>query len=140
MDLWLKIDKTNVTIRISIYGLLCVPIFRQNEQLWFFRPKFAQKWILGSEFQICKSRFVISTCTIPCLPFFSKNGLLWLFRSKFGETENYVRYFGSNNVEGFAESWIEAEMCWVEVDGAEWRLKCDGWRWMELSGAGWSWA
>ena len=29
----------------------CVPIFRKNRQLWFFRPKFAQKWILGLEFR-----------------------------------------------------------------------------------------
>ena len=30
---------------------------------------------------------------------------------------NYVQYFGSNNVEGVVESWVEAEMSWVEVDG-----------------------
>ena len=34
---------------------------------------------------------------------------------------NYVRYFGSNNVEGVAESWVETEMSWVGVDGAGWR-------------------
>ena len=43
-----------------------------------------------------------------------------------------MQYFGSNIVEGVAESWVEAEMSWVEVDGA-------GWRWMELGGGGWSW-
>ena len=32
-----------------------------------------------------------------------------------------MQYFGSNNVEGVAESWVEAEMSWVEVDGAGWR-------------------
>ena len=37
-----------------------------------------------------------------------------------------MRYFGSNNVEGVAESWVEAEMSWVEVDGA-------GWRWVHSS-------
>ena len=36
---------------------------------------------------------------------------------------NYVQYFGSNNIEGVAESWVEAEMSWVEVDRAGWRLK-----------------
>ena len=36
---------------------------------------------------------------------------------------NYVRYFGSNIVEGVAESWVENEMSWVGVDRAEWRLK-----------------
>ena len=28
-----------------------------------------------------------------------------------------MRYFGSNNVEGVAESWVEGEMSWMEVDG-----------------------
>ena len=40
-----------------------------------------------------------------------------------------MQYFGSNIAEGVAESWVETEMCWVEVNGA-------GWRWMELGGAG----
>ena len=31
---------------------------------------------------------------------------------------NYVQYFGANLVEGVAESWVKAEMSWVEVDGA----------------------
>ena len=29
-----------------------------------------------------------------------------------------VRYFGSNNVGGVAESWLETEMSCVEMDGA----------------------
>ena len=41
-----------------------------------------------------------------------------------------MKYFGSNNVEGVAESWMEAEMSWVEVGGAGWRLKLAGWRWV----------
>ena len=45
---------------------------------------------------------------------------------------NYGQYFGSNIVEGVAESWVKAEMSWVEVDGA-------GWRWVEVDGAGWRW-
>ena len=31
-----------------------------------------------------------------------------------------MQCFGSNIVEGVAESWLEAEMSWVEVDGAGW--------------------
>ena len=45
-----------------------------------------------------------------------------------------MQYFGSNIVEGVAESWVEAEMSCVEVGGAGWRLKWSGWRWMELGG------
>ena len=32
-----------------------------------------------------------------------------------GKLPDYARYFGSSNVEGVAESWVEAEMSWVEV-------------------------
>ena len=38
-----------------------------------------------------------------------------------GKLSNYVQYFGSNIVEGVAESWVETEMSWMEVDGGEWR-------------------
>ena len=51
-------------------------------------------------------------------------------------------YFVSNNVEGVAESWLEAEMSWVGVDGAEWswvELGGAGWSWVELDGARWRW-
>ena len=49
MDLGLEIVKSNVGIRIKILEILSVPIFNQYEELWLSRPKFAQKWILGSE-------------------------------------------------------------------------------------------
>ena len=31
-----------------------------------------------------------------------------------------MQYFGSNIAEGVADSWVETEMSWVEVDGGEW--------------------
>ena len=40
------------------------------------------------------------------------------FGPTFGNLLDYVRYFGSNNIEGVAESWVEVQMSWVEVDGA----------------------
>ena len=46
-----------------------------------------------------------------------------LFSLNLGKLSNYVQYFGSNNVEGVAESWVEVEISWVEVDVAGWRLK-----------------
>ena len=45
------------------------------------------------------------------------------FGLNLGKLPNYVRYFGSNNVECVAESWMEVEMSWVEVD-------VTGWRWV----------
>ena len=40
-----------------------------------------------------------------------------------GKLPIYVQYFGSNIVKGVGESWVEVEMSWVEVEGAEGRLK-----------------
>ena len=40
-----------------------------------------------------------------------------------------MQNFSSNIVEGVAESWVEAEISWVELGEA-------GWRWMELCGGG----
>ena len=37
------------------------------------------------------------------------------FKLNLEKLPNYVQYFGSNNVEGVAECWVEAEMSWVEV-------------------------
>ena len=56
-----------------------------------------------------------------------------LFDLNLGKLPNYMQYFGSNIVEGVVESWVEAEMSWVEVDEAGWRLKMS---WVEVDGVG----
>ena len=105
---------------ISILEISCAPIFRQNRQLWLFGPKFAQKWTLGSE----------STLPIYHLRQFSiKMDNFWFFGLNLRKLLNYVQYFGSNIVEGVAESWVETTMSCVEVDGAG----GGGWSWVELS-------
>ena len=133
----LKIRKTNVVIRINILEIPCVPIFRQNWQLLLFEPKFAQKWILGSEFQKSKSGFGINTSKIPCVS---------IVRPKFGEIAQLHAIFwfkycwgccrelggGWNELGGGGWSWVEVEMSWVDVDGAVWSC-------MEVDGAGWRW-
>ena len=49
------------------------------------------------------------------------------FGLNLGKLPNYMRYFASNNVESVAESWVEVEMNWVELDGAElWWMEVDG--------------
>ena len=70
---------------------------------------------MGSEFQKSKSGFGIKILEILGAPIFSQNGQLLTFWPKFGKLPNYVQYFGSNIVEGAAESWVEAEMSWVEL-------------------------
>ena len=72
----------------------------------------------GIEFQKSKSGFGISTSNIPCVPIFSQNGELLIFGLYLGNLPNYVQYLGSNIVEGVAESRVEVEISWVEVDGA----------------------
>ena len=85
MDLGLKMQKINIGMRISNLEIPCVPIFRQNGQLWLFQPKFTQKWILGSEFKKSKFGSRISTSKIPCVPIFSQSGQLWIFWPESGE-------------------------------------------------------
>ena len=107
--------------------------FRKKEKFWHFWPKFAQKWILGSEIQKSKSGFQY-TRTPPIhhvCQFLAKMNDFWFFGLNLGKSPNYVQYFGSNIVEPVAETWVEAGMNWVEVDGA-------GWSWVEVDGAGWS--
>ena len=113
LDLGSKIQKTNAGIRISILDISCVPIFRQNEQLWLFRPKFSQKWILGSEFQKSKCRLKMSISKKQRVTIFSQYGQFGIFGLNLGKLTNYVQYIGSNNIDGVAESWVEAEMSWV---------------------------
>ena len=47
-----------------------------------------------------------------------------------------MQYFGSNIVEGVAESWVETEMSWVELGGAGWSWVEFEMSWVELMG-GW---
>ena len=71
-----------------------------------------------------------STSLRSCLHQFSdKTDNFELFCLNLGKLPNYVEHFGSNIVEGIAESWVEAEMSWVEVDGTEWS-------WIELGRGG----
>ena len=62
-----------------------MPIFRQNGKLWLFWPKFAQKWILGSEFWKTKCGCRISSSKIPCVPISKQNKQLRLFWPKFAQ-------------------------------------------------------
>ena len=99
--------------------------FQTKLTLLLFEPKFAQKWILGSEFQKSKSGFGISTSNIPCVPIFSQNGQLLIFWPKFGEIAQLRAIF-----------WFK--YCWgcCRELGGGWNELGGGWN--ELGGAGWS--
>ena len=99
---------------------------------------------MGSEFQKSKSESRISTSKIPCVPIFSQNEQLSIFRPVFGEIALLNAIFGSNNVDGVPESWVEVDGAWrrwMELGGDGWSwVKVDGtwWRWIKLGGGGWS--
>ena len=106
MNLGLQIQKANVGIRISIFQIPCVPIFRQNRQL---------------PVQICPNIGFLSLELAPpkyqLCQFFVKMDKFEFLDPNFGKLPNYVQYFGSNNIDGVAESWVEVQMSWAEVDG-----------------------
>ena len=56
-----------------------------------------------------------------------------------GKLPNYVQSFGSNIVEGVAESWVETEISWVEVEMSWVEVDEAEWSWVEVDGAGWRW-
>ena len=115
IDLGLEIQKNNVGIIINIFEMSCVPIFRQNGQLWLFWPKFAQKWYLGRNFKNLSATLKSAPPRDHEYQFSVKMDSFEFFDLNLGKLPNYVQYFGSNNVKGVAESRVEAEMSWVEV-------------------------
>ena len=120
-----QIQKTNDGLRINIIMMPYVPILGGNRQLWIFRPKFAQKWILGLEFRKSKSGSRISTSKIPWTPTFSQKNNIEFFGLNLGKLLDYMWHFGSNMLR--------------VLQKAGWTLKWAGWRWMELGVDGWSW-
>ena len=47
--------------------------------------------------------------------FSGKTDKIEFFGLNLGKLPNYLQNFGSYNVEGVTESWVETEMSWVEV-------------------------
>ena len=152
-NLGFEIQKNNFGKRICILEIPCMPIFRQNGQLWLFWLKFAQK---------TNARIRISFLEIPYVPIFRQNEQLWLFGPKFAQKwilgsefqksksgfgintskVAYVPIFSQNGqllifrpkfgeiVQLRAIFWFK--YCWGccrELGGG----------WNELGGGGWSW-
>ena len=101
-------------------------MFRQNKQLLLFETKFAQKRVFGLKFQNLSLDLESAPPRYHVSQFSVKVDNFELFALNLGKLPKYVQYFGSNTVEGIAESW-------VEVDGT-------GWSWMEVEGPWWRWA
>ena len=131
-----EIQKTNVGIRITILEIPYVPIFRQNGHFWILGPNLPKNGFWDRNFTNLSLDLESTPPKCHVCQFSVKMDNFKFFGPNLGKLPNYSQYFGSNIVEGVAEGWVEAEMSYVEVNGAGWRLKWTGWRWTELGGAG----
>ena len=92
----------------------------------FFGPKLPKNGFCGSNFKNLSPDPESAPPRYHLRQFSVKTDNFKFFRLNLGKLTNYMRYFGSNNdegvaeswLEGAAESWLEAEMNWVEVDEA----------------------
>ena len=84
MDLGLTSQKTIVGIRISIFEILCVPIFSKTDNVDFLGPNLPKNGFWGRNF---KNLSLDSESTPPIyhVSIFSQNGQLLIVWPKFGE-------------------------------------------------------
>ena len=90
----------------------------KTDNFEFFGSKFAQNGFWGLNFknlsldsESVHPRYHMSQLSV-------KIDSFKFFGLNLGKLPNYARYFGSNIIEGIAESWVEVDMSCVEVDGA----------------------
>ena len=92
----------------------------------FFGSNLPQNEFLGLNFKNLSLDSESATPRYHECQFSVKMDNLEFFGLNLGKLLNYLRYFGSDNVEGVAEIWMEAEMNWMEVEMS----------WVEVDGAG----
>ena len=128
MDLGLEIQKTNVGINQHNVGINQHPQdtmrvnFQVKQTTLTFRSRLPKNGFCGRNFKNLSPDSESALLRYYLWQLSVKMDNFEFFGLNLGKLPNYVRYFGSNNVEGVAESWLEAEMSWMEVDGAGWRL------------------
>ena len=87
MDLDFEIQKINVGIRISMLKIPCVPISRQNMQLWLFVGQIYPKMDLMLEIEKTNAWIRITILETTCVPIFGQNRQIWLSRSKVAQKQ-----------------------------------------------------
>ena len=83
----------------------------------FFGSNFAKKGFCGWNFKILSLDSKSAPPRYYECQFSGKTDNFDFFGLNLGKLPNYVQYFGSYNVVGVAENWVEAEVDWVEVGG-----------------------
>ena len=108
----LRLDLESVSLRYYVYQFSNV-----KDNFEFFDPNLAKNEFWGQNFK--NLRLVLkSTPPIYHVCHFSvKMDNFSFFGLNLRKLPNYVQYFGSNII---AESWMEAEISWVEVDLGAW--------------------
>ena len=118
MELGLKIQKTNVGIRISILKILCMQILGKTDNLEFFDPNLPKNKFRGWNFKYLNADSESAPPSYHVCQLLVKVDNFEFFGLNLGKLPNYMRYFGSDNVESVADSWVEVEMSCVEMGGA----------------------
>ena len=95
----------------------------KTDNFHFFGLNLPKNGFWGRNFEILSLDSESAPLIYHDCQFSGKTDNFEFFGLNLGKLTNYVRYFGSYNVEGVAESWVEVEMSWVKMDGAGWRLK-----------------
>ena len=97
---------------------MCAKFQAKQRTLTFFGPNLPKNGYWGRNFKNISPDSDLAPPRYRVCQFSIKMENFEFFSLNLGKLPNYVQYFGSNNVEGVAESWVEAEMSWVEVDEA----------------------
>ena len=94
----------------------------KSDNFDFFDPNLPKKEFWGRNFEILSPDSESAPPIYHKCQFSGKTDNFEFFGLNLGKLPNYVRYFSSYNIEGVVESWVEAEMSLVEVDGAGWTV------------------
>ena len=90
----------------------------KTDNFGFLGPNLSKNGFWGRNFQYLSLDSESTPPIYHACQFSVKMDNFYFFDLNLGKLPNYVQYFRSNIVEGVAESWVEAEMSWVEVGGA----------------------
>ena len=129
----LSLDSESVSLRYYVHQFS-----GKTDNFKFLGPNLPKNGFWGRNFKVPTLDSKSTPPIYHVCKFSVKMDNFWFFDLNLGKLSNYMQYFGLNIVESVAENSVKPEMSWVEVDGAGWRLKCAGWRWMELGGGGYT--
>ena len=93
----------------------------KTDNLDFFGPNLFKNGFWGRNFENLSLDLESAPPRDHVYQFSVKTVNFEFFALKLVKLLNYVQHFCSNTVESVAESWVEAERRWMEVDGARWR-------------------